>query len=66
MLRKRECSAEKLEALAHEMLEKGITLVYEGWCEQTVFDKRYRPRFEKIAKSLESIRPWCDGREIVS
>ena len=55
----------QFEVLAAEMTQKGVSLVYDGWCEQTVFDKRLVRLFKQIAECLKHKRPMLSHQGIV-
>ncbi|MDO5638582.1 MAG: hypothetical protein Q4G28_01790 [Neisseria sp.] len=62
MLRSREELAAmpwaQFEALAVEMTQKGVTLLRDGWCEQTgIADKAFAAHFEEVAECLKFKRP---------
>lgn len=55
----------QFEVLAVEMTQKGVSLVYDGWCEQTVFDKQLTDLFKEIAECLKHKRPMLSHQGIV-
>lgn len=69
LFREREYLAAMLwaqfEVLAAEMTQKGVSLVYDGWCEQTGFDKQLVRLFKEIAECLKHKRPMLSHQGIV-
>lgn len=55
----------QFEVLAAEMTQKGVSLVYDGWCEQTGFDKQLVRLFKEIAECLKHKRPMLSHQGIV-